>query len=142
MDRGAERVLESLRCVGSEVNRDGYAGSYAGCYLDVQHHFAIRALRGRGMIAAVVDRDGLHGGRRQSQALEVLCDVSRTVAAVQLDQADGLSGHIHSLGKAVKFANLGWIERLARGTCPKDPVRDVIPEMRMCNRPVIEPEDS
>ena len=60
---------------------------------------------GRGVFSSI-DRDGGDGGRREVEGLEVGGNVCRTVAAAELDEADGLACGGNAGGELIKFGDL------------------------------------
>jgi len=61
--------------------------------------------------AGMVDPDGFDDRRRQAQAGEIRCQVSRAEAATEFDDCDALTAAVQALGEVVELGERRWRER-------------------------------
>ena len=142
MDSGRHRVDEALLGVLGEVHGDlGLRGDRPD-NLDIEFDLAVRTVRiPSGRVADASDRDGHHLRDSQAQAREVGLQVSRPVAAAELEDADGLAAAVPASRKAVQPSNLPGGKAAGRADGrPEPPNGPAEPEVRPGLGPGVEPE--
>ncbi len=139
VDGGGDGVDEALVGVGAEVNGDFCAGGNGRGDFNVEHYFAVRALRVGGGVLAAVDEDRRDAGSGDADGLEVGGDVGRPIAAAELDDADGLAGSARVGGKLISLRYLRRRVAGCRSVQWTNAAADA--EMRRGLRAIVETED-
>ena len=144
MHGGCDRIQKAGVRVLRKVSDDLCAGRDRAGHFNIQHHFAIRAVRvSGGIVAAVADRNRRHGGRLgQLELAPVIAEIRRVVTAAQFDQRDTFSGSVYACGKVVKRGDLNRRVGQAHGSgtdaaAPLPPTK-----MRFGLRAIIQAKDT
>jgi hypothetical protein len=111
VDRGEDRVGETLVGVRCEVHGDPSAGSDRPDNLHIKHHFAVGTIRvACRRVRGAIHPDG-HDGRHGLPGLgEVLLEILLASATTELDDGNALTGS-GRLRKLVEAGHLSGIER-------------------------------
>jgi hypothetical protein len=142
VDCGAQGFLDSTSGVGREVNGDAHAWRHAAGHFNVEHDDGVGAVRGGWAVVSVIDGDAFDRGRLLTEAMEVLANVSGTIAAAKLDEADGLAGAGCILGEAIEFGDLRRRVGDGGGARSKGTTDAAITDVRAGDGAIVETEDT
>ena len=111
--RRAECILKAASGVGGEIHGHSRAVGDRPRYLDVEHDLGIRAGRCRGTVVRLVNQNRANRRGPQIEVLKILLQVGRSIAAAQLDDADGLPVAVRIRREVIQRCHLG--RRIGRG---------------------------